>query len=169
MNERKVRAEEKKDKAERRSPEKELAKLKERYDKIAEKMSSGWRAPVEELEKLKIAAEGEGVVCNEGGKRLQLSQSFCYGVYEKLVNAMFESGDMNGLGELGETDLLVVAAFEHRDVKCAIAAAEILISREPQDADDLNLIVTSRYDEVKAIVGRAMLDVDNWPEVNSDQ
>lgn len=165
MNERRVGAEAKNSKIGDRSPKKELAKLKEQYDAIVYKISKGVETPLGPVYELKLGAAGETpLLYNTGEERIKLPKSFCFEIHTSIINAMFNSGDMEGLGILGEDHMLVLAAFDHKEKKCAIEAAEILVSRRTITSEDLNIIAETKHPEVKDIINKARLKIDEWPE-----
>jgi len=146
MNERRVREERRRIS---RPPEKIMAHLKDWYEKSAEKMRKGTRGPVEPIYKLKNGAEGETILFNDNGKRYEISKEFCSEMYEKLITAMFDGGDMEGLGALGEDDLLVAAANNHPEVEIAIDAATVIALRNPVKKEDLEFLIMSEHEEVR--------------------
>ncbi len=145
--------------------EKVFDSLKKQYSGIVESIASGRKTPVEPIMQLKQGAfEDLPLFYTENGERVQLSREFCLVVYDELINAMFESGDMEGLGRLGEDHLLAIAAAQHKNKEYAIKAAKIITSRKTITSDDLNIIAETKYQEVKDMINRARLEVDEWPK-----
>ncbi len=164
MNERRARGLEKRPES-KRPPEKVLAYLKDWYEKNIEKIKKGGKGPLEPIYRLKNGADGETVIFNNKVNRYELPKEFCASMYERIVHAMFDGGDMEGLGALGEDDLLVAAANNHPDLKIAIEAAGLIALRDPVNREDLEFLIMSEHREVRKMAEKHFFDTNSEIEI----
>jgi len=164
MNERFVK-EERRNNEHKRPPEKIMARLKEWYGENIDKIKKGAKGPLEPIYKLKVGADGQPIVFNDEGNRYELPKEFCAEIYEKITAAMFEGGDMEGLGALGEDDLIVAAAYDYPDIKIAIMAAGVIALRNPVNKEDLEFLIMSKHAEVRKMAEEHYFDTDTEIEI----